>query len=148
MKSNKIFIFLSIIVVLAIIFGVRHFQMREDIPENTLQIETKEETYLVDITQLSYKQVTGTRVNGKGEEKQVEGQGILLKELFFQQNISDFSKAIILADDSYQVEVTAEEIHQEEKVYLFYEENELRLIVFGDKDSKRSVSNVVEIKVE
>lgn len=47
--------------------------------------------------------ITGTRVNGKGEEK---------------------------------------------KAYLLLQEEELRLVVFGDENSKRSVSNVKQIVVE
>lgn len=37
---------------------------------------------------------------------------------------------------------------EEEKVYLLLQEEELRLVVFGDENSKRSVSNVKQIVVE
>lgn len=148
MKSKKIKILFIIVVVFTIIFAVLHLSSREEVPEHVLQIHAEDETYLVDITKLDYEQVTGTRINGKGEEIPIEGQGILLKEILEQQNISGFSKVTILADDSYKVDITEEEINEDGKVYVLYEESSLRLVVFGDENSKRSVSNVVQIMVE
>lgn len=148
MKSNKIKVVVIIGILMTVLFAVAHFHTRENIPENALQITADNKVYMVDITKLTYEQVTGTRVNGKGETLEVNGKGILLKEVFNQNNISDYSKVKIVSDDSYQVEVTGEEIQEDTKVYVLYEENTLRLIVFGDKDSKRSVSNVVQMIVE
>lgn len=148
MKSKKIKILLAIAVIFAIVFTVLHLNSREEVPEHALQINAGDETYLVDIEKLEYEQVIGTRVNGKGEEIPIDGQGILLREILKQNNISEFHKVEILADDSYKVEVTEEEIQEDGKVYLLYEESSLRLVVFGDKNSKRSVSNVVQIMVE
>ena len=43
----------------------------------------------------------------------------------------------------------AEEVEEDSKAFLIMEEEkELRLVVFGDENSKRSVSNVVRIVVE
>lgn len=148
MKSNKIRMVVSILMILTVIFAVVHFQTREKVPKNALQITTDEKTYMVDITKLAYEPVTGERVNGKGETLQVNGQGILLKEILNQKDIVEFSKVTIVADDAYQVEVTQEEIKEDAKVYLLYEDDSLRLIVFGDKDSKRSVSKVVQVIIE
>ena len=55
---------------------------------------------------------------------------------------------IIFSDDSYSAQLTKEEIEEENRVYLLMDEDSLRLVVFGDKNSKRSVSNVVQIEVE
>ena len=68
MKSNKIKILSVILVVFMFIFAVMHLNSREEVPENALQISTGDQTYLVDISKLEYEQVTGTRVNGKGDE--------------------------------------------------------------------------------
>lgn len=154
MKSKKIKILFVLAVICMIVFAMLHLNSREDVPEYALQIQTGDETYLTDITKLDYKQVTGIRVNGKGEEIPIKGQGILLKEILQQENISGFCKVTIVAKDSYKVDVTADEINEDGKVYFLYEEDEenkeasLRLVVFGDKDSKRSVSNVVQIMIE
>lgn len=148
MKGSKIKILALVLVVFTAFFAVLHLNGREEIPANAIQIQSGDKTCTVDITKLNYEQVIGTRMNGKGEELPVEGTGILLGKILEQENISGYSKVTVMADDSYKVEVTAEEIHEDKKVYLLYEEESLRLIVFGDKDSKRSVSNVVQILVE
>ena len=138
----------AILVLFTVIFAVVHLNTREEVPEHAVQITAGDKTYMVDITKLEYEQVTGIRVNGKGEELEVNAQGILLREVLSQNAISEFSKVTVVADDSYQAEVTAEEIKEDAKVYFLYEEESLRLIVFGDENSKRSVSNVVQVMVE
>ena len=53
------------------------------------------------------------------------------------------------ADDAYNAVVTAEEIAEPDRVYLIQQdEGGLRLIVFGDSNSKRSVSNVASLSVK
>ena len=148
MKQNKIKVLIATLIVFTILFGALHLSTREEVPSNALQINAGDETYMVDITKLDYEQVTGIRVNGKGEELPVDAPGILLKKILEQVNISGFCKVTVIADDSYKVEVTAEEVDEDGKVYLLYEEETLRLIVFGDKNSKRSVSNVVQMIIE
>ena len=41
-----------------------------------------------------------------------------------------------------------DEVCEEGKAYLLVDEETLRLIVFGDKDSKRKVKNVVRLILE
>ena len=67
-----------------------------------------------------------------------------------EQNKNQEDYKSVVADDSYSAEITAEEMGNAVEAYLIQEEGEsrLRLIVFGDKDSKRSVSNVAQIIVE
>ncbi len=65
-----------------------------------------------------------------------------------QEHITGYSKVSVVSDDSYSAELTADEVKEDGKVYLLNEEDSLRLVVFGDENSKRSVSNVVQIVVE
>lgn len=148
MKSRKSIILMSILIVLTVIFAFWHLSTREEIPENALSISYKEETYLVDIDKLELKQVTGTRVNGKGEEKTVDALGIALKDILMAENIIDYSSVKVVAEDSYTAQLTADEVKELNKVYMISEDNELRLIVFGDTNSKRSVSDIAQVIVE
>ena len=59
-----------------------------------------------------------------------------------------FVAVTVVADDSYRAELLVEEVKEENRAYLMLEDNTLRLIVFKDENSKRSVSDVVEICVE
>ena len=54
----------------------------------------------------------------------------------------------VVSDDSYTADLTAEEVAESGKAYLLLEQPYLRLVVFGDQNSKRRVSNVVQIIVE
>ena len=105
-------------------------------------------SHAVEVSGLDFEPVSGVRVNGKGESIPVEGQGISVKDLLESKKIASYSKVTVLSNDSYAAELAAEEITEDGKAYLMLDEEELRLIVFGDSNSKRSVSNVVQIIVE
>lgn len=148
MKSKKVVLFIGVLVLLTVLAAVVHLSIREQVPEHSVLVTTSEKEYLVDIKTLDYEPVSGVRMNGKGEEIPVEGDGIAASKLLSHLDITEFSKITIIADDSYSAEVTADEIKEKGKVFFLLEEDTLRLVVFGDKNSKRSISNVVEIQVE
>lgn len=148
MKSKKVLIFIGVLIVLTVLAAVVHLSTREQVPENSIRIITDKKEYVVDITELDYETVSGIRVNGKGEEILVEEDGIALRKLLSKYEIIEFSDVIVFSDDSYSARLTKEEIEEENRVYLLMDEDSLRLVVFGDKNSKRSVSNVVQIEVE
>lgn len=148
MKTRKALIIVIVLAVLTGIAAIMHLSTREKVAEGSVQIAYNDETYSLNQEELDYVQVSGVRVNGKGEEKPVEGQGILLKDILAEYEITEYENVTIISDDSYSAEVSFAEVSEDGKVYLMYEEEELRLIVFGDVNSKRSVSNVVQIVVE
>ena len=150
MRKHRAVIFIVILLIVTGIMTMLHFNTREEVPEGAIGVVSGEDTCIIDIHELVYEQVTGTRVNGKGEEKEVNASGVLLKNVLAEAGITEYEKVSVVADDAYSVEVSAEEVEDETKIYLIQDEEEvrLRLIVFGDKDSKRSVSNVAQIIVE
>lgn len=150
MKKHRAIIFIVIMFVITGIMTLLHFKSREEIPENAIEIIYEEETYMIDITELDYKEVSGIRVNGKGEEIEVRALGIALKAVLDEAKITEYDMVSVVADDAYSAQITAEEIQDGLESYLIQEDGEerLRLVVFGDKDSKRSVNNVVRIIVE
>ena len=92
----------------------------------------------VDIASLDLEQVTGTIVNGKGEEKQIDAQGINIAKLFD----SDYDSITITASDEYSAVVNADET---DNAYLILDDDNPGLVVFGDSNSKRCVRDVVRI---
>lgn len=146
-KRKSIFLLITLA---AITLGAAVFYLgnRESVEEGNLKITTAEGDLMIDTTKFELEQVTGTRINGKGEEKPVDGMGILIKDILDANDISEYVKVTVVSDDAYSAELSAEEVAEAGKAYLLYEEEELRLVVFGDENSKRSVSNVVEIIVE
>ena len=67
MKKHKALLMIGILVVITAIAAFAHLSTREEVPEGAIEVVAGEETHIVDITKLAYEQVTGTRVNGKGE---------------------------------------------------------------------------------
>jgi len=78
----------------------------------------------------------------------VEAPGISIKDILTEVNVTEFEEIVIESDDSYQARVSKDETEESGKAYLLQDEEKLRLIVFGDENSKRSVSNVVKMIVE
>lgn len=148
MKKSKVVFLILLLVALTGVLAAVHLTTRDKVGENEVQLTYQDKTYSVEYKKLDLEQVTGTRVNGKGEEKKVEASGILLRKLLEEKNIEEYSQVTVVSDDSYSAKIAAEEIKEEEKAYLLLQEEELRLVVFGDENSKRSVSNVKQIVVE
>jgi len=149
MKKYKVIIFAFILAVLTVAVAVIHLNTRDAVAEGTLRLVVGENEITLDISEFAYEQVTGVRVNGKGEEIPVEGFGIAVKDVLTQAQIAEYGHVKVISDDSYQAEISADEVEDGTKAFLILDdENKLRLVVFGDTNSKRSVSNVVQIVVE
>ena len=149
MKKHKVRFFTVILILLTIAAAMLHLNTRDVAAEGSLQVMVREQSLTLDISKFDYQQVSGIRVNGKGEEIPVEGLGVAIKDVLSHAKVDEYKLVRVISDDSYSAEISADEVADGTKAYLLLgEENELRLVVFGDKNSKRSVSNVVQIVVE
>lgn len=145
-KSAKIAIIA--LVLLTAIVAIVYLSTRPATPEGTLRIEKGGQVIELPLERLKMIPVRGTVVNGKGEERAIDAQGILLDRVLREAGIPEFAEVTVTADDAYNAVVTAEEIAEPDRVYLIrQDEGGLRLIVFGDSNSKRSVSDVVSLSV-
>ena len=146
-KSAKIAIIA--LVLLTVIVAIVYLSTRPNTPEGTLRIENGSQVIELPLERLKFLPVRGTTVNGKGEERTIDAQGVLLSEVLREAGIGKFSEATVTAGDAYNATVTAEEIAAPDRVYLIQQdEGGLRLIVFGDSNSKRSVSDVASLSVK
>lgn len=132
-----------------------HLNTRTQVPEGNLLLTAGENSREIRYDELKFGRVTGIRVNGRGEELAVEAPGIRLEEVLAYAWAGDGAYDIeasdiitVVSDDSYQAELSGEEVLDEDRAYLILEEEGLRLVVFGDTDSKRSVSDVKQIVLE
>ena len=149
MKSNKIKLFMIIIALIAIVSGVFYLTSREDVPEDSILITYQDKEIVVDLDKLTYEYVKGERVNGKGETKVVEGDGIEISKLLSQYDIDTYTEVTVEAQDAYQASISFAEVQEAGRAYLLkQEESGVRLIVFKDENSKRSVSDIVKVIVE
>ena len=142
MKNRKLIILTIVLLILAAAFAVLHLSSRETVAENSVQLSADGKIHEISLSDLSLTAISGVRVNGKGEQIPVDGMGLSLTDLLKKYNVSAYSKVTVVSDDSYSAEVSADEA---ENANFLVEDGQLRLVVFGDSDSKRSVSNVKQI---
>lgn len=140
--NKKLLIFI-IIALLVITAGTAWWYLSslKETPEHSIVVVSGGKEEVIDIDKMSLVDFTGTTVNGKGDKKEIKGQGIKLSDVF---NVSDYTEASVIADDAYAAVVKKDEM---DKAWLQIEEGEARLIVFGDTDSKRNVKHVVRIEI-
>lgn len=150
MKKNKLPVaIITALFVLTAVIAVVHLSTRTAPPGGTLRIEIGNQVTDLDLNKLELTPVQGTVVNGKGDEKTIDAQGELLSSVLEKAGITDYTQVGVVADDEYSVTVTAGEIAEADCVYLLMEDGERpQLLVFGDPNSKRNVSNVIRLVVE
>ena len=148
MKNKKLVIIAAVLVLVAAIAAAVHFMTAPKAAEGDVILTYGGKTMGITLADLELTDVNGVRVNGKGEEIEVNGKGISVKDLLHEYGVADFTKISVVSEDSYAAEIENAEVQEEGKAYILVEEGEARLVVFGDTNSKRSVSNVKQIIVE
>lgn len=152
MKKNRVVKIVVALVLVAAVFAVIHLSTRPAEEAGAIQVSFGEKTVSVLLSNLPLQDVSGTAVNGKGEEKAIEGKGTPLSEVLAQAGVdlSSIHQVRVAAADEFSAILTVQEIAEEGRVYLLQEEGEERprLVVFGDLDSKRRVKDVARIEVE
>lgn len=149
MKQNKLVIFLlaALLAVTAVAAGI-HLSTRQSVQMGIVLVEYAGKTEELHLNQVGLTAVRGTVVNGKGEERSVDTQGAPLSAVLAEVGITSYTQVVVTADDEYNVTVTEEEVATPDRVFLILQEGERpQLLVFGDPNSKRNVSNVIRLAV-
>lgn len=136
-----------VLVIAAAAAAAIHLSSRPQVPAGSVRVEWDGQAAQVDLSALELSEVRGTLRNGKGEERTVEGRGMLLSAVLERAGVPEYDQVAVTADDSYSAVVTAEEAALPDKAYLLLQEDGVRLVVFGDENSKRSVSGVAVLSV-
>ncbi len=153
MKKKSLVIF-AILLIITCIASVFYLKSRNNSPKGNLAVVSGDKTVYTDPFSGSLVPVKGVIISGKGQEKDIDETGILLKDVIKESSLSDtiFTKVRVVSSDEYAAEISFDEINDEDKVYLAkQQENDgntsARLYVFGDNDSKRQVKNVERIEL-
>ena len=149
MKKKIVFGVIGILLAVTAVLAVIHQNTRTQEIEGAVLVEFAGESVAVQISEMPLTEVKGTVVNGKGEEREIDAQGILLVDVLELAGVETVPEngVSVTAADEYSVEVTADELAEAGKVFLL-EEDAPRLIVFGDNGEKRNVKNVARITVK
>ena len=157
---KKLLIGIIALVTLTAIVAAVHLNNQDTIDcmvisQNNRQID-------VSFEDLGNETFSGELIDGKGDVTHHEYTGILLKKALENKGIdlAGISRITVTSADNYSVEFTAEEILQEDKVYLAVTADGERiegidpgtdgvqLIVFGDENSRRCVRFSQKITIE
>lgn len=148
MKNRKFtLILIALLLAVTAVVAAVYLTNRPAAAEGALRVEYGGQTAELSLDRLEPVPVRGVLVNGRGEEKAIETQGVPLSQVLREAGASGYAEVTVTADDAYSAVVTSDEINAPDRVYLIQEEDGPRLIVFGDSDSKRSVSGVVRLTV-
>lgn len=147
-KVKPLWVVIAVLVLITAAAAAVHFATRADVPEGILRVEYGGSAVELAVGKLELSPVQGTVRNGKGEVRAVDGEGILLGRMLEQAGVGEYAAVTVTADDEYSAIVTAAEAAEPDRVYLLLEgDGSLRLVVFGDENSKRNVSNVKLVSV-
>ena len=149
MKKKVVFGVIGVFLAMTAVLAVIHQMTRTEEVEGAVLVEFAGQSVAVQIEDMPLSVVKGTVVNGKGDKREIDAQGILLADVLTLAGVENMpeSGVLVTAADEYSVEVTADELAEEDKVYLLQEETP-RLLVFGDNSEKRNVKNVARITVQ
>lgn len=143
MKKRTIYLVLAALLVITAALAAAHITSREEVPAGAVSVQWSGGKALVSLGELELIPVRGTVVNGRGEEKTVDATGVPLSAVLERAGAGEYETVAVTAADEYSARLSAGEIAELDRVYLAMEQDgSLRLVVFGDADSKRQVSGV------
>jgi len=145
-----IFALLGILLLALAVLAILHFHTREQVPENALAIHAGDQIRYVELDKLPLGPVQGTVINGKGEEKPIDAEGIALADVLREAGLDpkNFKSVTVRASDAFSAEIAGDELNETGKVYLYRgKDGSFTLVVFGDANAKRHVKNVEAIDV-
>lgn len=144
MKQRKIEIaIIAVLIFFTAVLAAIYINTRDNVPKGTITVIKDGQAEYIRLDELELYDVTGTVVNGKGEEKRIDAQGLPLSSI---TGTEGFQSVTVIAMDAYSAVVLLDEL---DNAFLIFTEDETpRLIVFGDGNSKRDVKDVERIEIE
>lgn len=118
---------------------------RDTTKPGELMIKSPSGTVTLTLSDVKLSHVTGEIKNKKGEVKSIDSEGFALADVPALAGVSDYQSISVYADDEYSASLTKDEVSS---AWLIKSDDALRLIVFGDDNSKRDVKNVVRIEIQ
>lgn len=145
--KKRIIIVLALLLVTALLCVI-YLRGRDNTKSGEILVKTASGDISISLDTLSCSPVNGTITNKKGETKEIDSEGVLLFDIPSLTEDSSWSEMKVYADDEYNAVVSKDETEAAENAWLIKNDGSVRLVVFGDKDSKRDVKNVVQIEIK
>lgn len=152
MKTKKtILILLAVLLCLTAGLAAAHSITRDKVPAGALLLQHGDRQDYVLLEKLPMEEISGVIRNGKGEEMELQEQGVALSAVLRSAGIDSAAVQTLsaVAEDEFSAELSGEEVNEPGKAFLAKDKDgSMKLIVFGDSNSKRNVRNVVKLIVQ
>lgn len=128
-----------------------HSITRDKVPEGALLIQYGDKKDYLLLEKLPMEEISGSIRNGKGEELEIHEQGVSLSGVLKAAGIDSSVLQMVsaVAEDEFSAEISAEEVNESGRAFLARnKDGSMKLIVFGDSNSKRNVRNVIKLIVQ
>ncbi len=145
--KKKIIIIISLLLAVTAVISTVYLCNREKVASGSILIKTTSGDTTVNLSDLTLSAVEGETINKKGETKKISGEGYPVSDIPALAGITDYSTVSVFSDDEYNAQLSVDELSEKDKAWIIIDEGSPRLIVFGDKNSKRNVKNVVRIEI-
>ncbi len=146
--NKKITVIIAAMLLITAGIAFYYVHSRQSVPSGDLLIKSAQGDTTVTFNDLSLTHVEGEIKNKKGEVKQIDSEGIALSDIPALAGANDYSTITVFADDEYNAELVKDELTGQAGAWLIKNDDAIRLVVFGDSDSKRDVKNVVRIEIK
>lgn len=151
MKKHKFsLILISLLLIVTAVTAGIHLSSRTTVPEECITISSAQGSSILKLSELNWSRVQGQIKNQKGDVRDIDAQGISVKDAltFADIDLNTIVGIDVTAEDSYHAELRTEEILQFQNAYFIrQEEGGIRLIVFEDQNSKRNISDVADVRI-
>lgn len=136
---KKTYVLILVLVFSTIIFASLYSLTNDKVEDGIIIININDVERTVRVCDLPLHPVEGLRKNGKGDEVKISASGIVLSALTDQP----YSSINVTSLDGFSAQIAATEAGG--AYLLLADDGTLRLTVFSDHDSKRSVKNVLRV---
>lgn len=118
-QSKFILAVLGILLLALAVLTILHLNTKEKVPENALAIHAGDQVRYLELDKLPLGPVQGTVINGKGEEKPVDAEGIALADVLREAGLDpEPVKAVtVRASDEFSAEIAGDELNETGKVF-------------------------------
>lgn len=148
MKNKKLPAAMVLLAAVTVILAALHLKNVPQVSDCELLIQYGGEKQRLLLQEETMVPVSGTLVTGKGAEIPVDAMGLSLADVLSLAGVGDYTWVTVTARDEYRAEVSAREVRTGGNVYLILDtDSSFRLVVFGDSNSKRNVSDVTGLTI-